>query len=389
MRIKDLFENQWILLAIFLILVVSSSLVKYSIAPVEIDGIKHTKYNNYLIFKSSFNHLVQQEDLYVLHPEDHFDYFKYSPSFAFLMFPFNWLPDSVGLIFWNLLNALLLFFAIQALPRLDRNVKVYMLWFVLLELLTSLQNAQSNGLMAGLFIFAFVAFEKRNVALASLFLVLSVYIKLFGIVAFILFLFYEKRLKFVGYALIWTILIGLLPLLIVRPEHLTFLYSGWGKLLLADQTVSYGQSVMGIFHAFLKISLPKYFILLAGVILLSLPLLQLKSYPKYGFRLLFLSSLLIWVVIFNHKAESPTYIIAMSGVAIWFFSQKINSLNLTLAVFAIFITSISPTDLFPAYLRKEFILPFQLKALPCIIIWLKIEYELISNHYRVITVNGR
>lgn len=84
----------------------------------------------------------------------------------------------------------------------------------------------------------------------------------------------------------------------------------------------------------------------------------------------------MWVVIFNHKAESPTYIIAMTGIAIWFVMSEKNKLNLILFASALILTSISSTDIFPRYLRNEFIRPYTIKALSCILIWLKIIYDL-------------
>jgi hypothetical protein len=90
-----------------------------------------------------------------------------------------------------------------------------------------------------------------------------------------------------------------------------------------------------------------------------------------------LVSILLWTVIFNHKAESPTFIIAFSGAAIWFFSGNKSPLNLILFAMAFIFTTISPTDLFPKVVRNEFIEPFQLKVFPCILIWFKVLYDLL------------
>ena len=55
-----------------------------------------THYNNYKIFKESYFHLIQNKDLYQLYPAEHFDYFKYSPTFSLLMAPIAYLPDLAG-----------------------------------------------------------------------------------------------------------------------------------------------------------------------------------------------------------------------------------------------------------------------------------------------------
>ena len=67
---------------------------------IESGGIMYSHYNNYLIFKDSFIHLFNNKDLYQLYPMEHWDYFKYSPTFALLMAPFAALPDFVGLLFY-------------------------------------------------------------------------------------------------------------------------------------------------------------------------------------------------------------------------------------------------------------------------------------------------
>ena len=50
-------------------------------------------------------------------------------------------------------------------------------------------------------------------------------------------------------------------------------------------------------------------------------------------------------------------------------------------VFAFILTSMSPSDLFPAFLRKTYVHPYALKALPCVVIWLTLIYEMIIRDY--------
>jgi hypothetical protein len=114
---------------------------------------------------------------------------------------------------------------------------------------------------------------------------------------------------------------------------------------------------------------------------MCLPLIRYKLFKEFGFRLIFLSSLLIWVIIFNHKAESPTFVVALAGIAIWFFSQNRNTLNMVLLVLAFIFASLSPMDIFPAFIRKTIVVPYVLKAVPCIFIWMKIIFELTFKKY--------
>ncbi|MCX8473857.1 MAG: glycosyltransferase family 87 protein [Sediminibacterium sp.] len=338
--------------------------------------VEYTHYNNYKIFAESYFHLIENKDLYLLYPNEHFDYYKYSPTFALIMAPFAYLPEAFGLFFWNLLNVLVLFLAIWKLPFQSTKTRLFILSIILIELITSIQNSQSNALIAGLIVLAFIFLEKKQIALASLFIVLTVFIKIFGIVAFVLFLFYPDKLKAFVYTIGWTFFFLALPLLVISPNQLNFLYHNWLNLLSSDHSASDGISVAGCLQSFFDTDISKNIIVLLGAILFIIPAFQFRYYKDKIFRMLFLSSTLIWVVIFNHKAESPTFIIAMTGVAVWFCSQKRKTENVVLLILAVVLTVLSPTDIFPKGLRDDYINPFKLKALPCILIWLKIVYDL-------------
>jgi len=380
-RLKKYFLDLKIVLLIYFITISIASVHKYLLPATLERGVVYTKFNNFLIFKSSFYHLLQNKDLYVPHLADHYDLYKYSPTFAFLMFSFAWLPDLPGALIWNLLNGLLLFFAIKALPQLQDKIKVFILWFILFELITSVQNFQSNGLMAALLILGFVAVENKKEMWATLFLVISVYIKLFGLVGFVFFFFSENKKKFILFSVIWFILLGLLPLVVISPEFLLQLYKSWFRLLMTDRGVSYGLSILGVLKSWFHVVSFKIPITILGAVILLLPLFRFHFYGNYNYRLLFLSSLLIWVVIFNHKAESPTYIIAVCGVAIWYFTQKSTTINTILLIFIFVLTCLSSTEIYPHDFQRQFLRPLALKAVPCILVWFKIIYELTMNKF--------
>ena len=113
-----------------------------------------------------------------------------------------------------------------------------------------------------------------------------------------------------------------------------------------------------------------------GIALFCWPLIHVQRYRDFAFRLHLLCSVLIWVVIFNLKAESSTYINALCGVALWYFSRARNWLDLGLVGLAFIFTSLSPTDVFPASVSVAFFVPYSIKAVPCILIWGKIIYEM-------------
>lgn len=341
------------------------------------NGAKYTNYNNYVIFKQSLTHLIENKDLYQLYPKEQWDLYKYSPTFSVCFGIFAIFPDLIGLNLWNIFNASIFLLAIYYLPKLNNLQKALISLICLIEFMTSVQNQQSNALIAGLIILAFGLLEKQKYLIAAFCIVFSIYIKLFGIIGLVLFLIYPQKWKLALYTVGWSVVLWFIPLFFVNFEQLKFLYSSWGHLLYNDHSSSYGLSVMGWLHSWFAININKIFIEITGLILFLIPLFRFKYYKNYTFRLLALSSILLWIVIFNHKAESPTFIIAMSGVSLWFIISEKNILNIILFVCAFILTSLSPTDIIPLFIREEFIKPYMLKAFPCILIWLKITYDMI------------
>lgn len=337
--------------------------------------IKYTHYNNYLIFKQSFFHLIHNKDLYLLFPYEYNDVYKYSPTFPVFMSFMAVLPDFAGLLIWNSLNVFILLFAIWKLPVLSDKKKIFVFALIFIEMLTSLRNSQSNGLITGLIVLGFVFLEQKKIAWASLLIVSTIFIKLFGIVALSLFVLYPNKLKSIGWIVCWMILFTLLPLVFISFSQLTFLYHGWYNVLQMDHSVSYGLSVFGWLYSWFNIE-SNSIILLIGVIVFCLPLIKFSLYSDLKFKLLFLASILSWMVIFNHKAESPTFIIAITGMALWFVSQKPGLVNILLLDLAIAFTIFSSSDIYPGRIRYFLIEPYVLKAVPCILIWVKIIYDL-------------
>ncbi len=379
-KLIRIISNKQILIIIFTLLALAASIQPLLQGPTtNINGeIKYNKYNNYTIFQNSYYHLKNGQDLYVLYPEEAWDLYKYTPTFSVLFGIFAVFPDWVGLVLWNLANALLLLFAVYYIPRLSNLEKGLVLVILLIELITSMQNGQSNALIAGLLVFSFGLLEKNKYLIATLLIVFSAFIKLFGIVGFALLLFYPKKWKLALYASIWTIVLFLTPLLFVDISQYYELLGSYWNMLSNDHSVSYGYSVMGWLNTWFGIQVNKNIIVLIGALIFFIPLINFKLYKSFTFKYLALSSILIWVVIFNHKAESPTFIIAITGVALWFIHSKKSNLNIVLFVMAIILTSLSPTDIFPQFLRNEFVHPYALKAFPCILIWFKVIYDMLK-----------
>ncbi|MEF9932117.1 MAG: hypothetical protein RR770_07460, partial [Bacteroidales bacterium] len=50
----------------------------------------------------------------------------------------------------------------------------------------------------------------------------------------------------------------------------------------------------------------------------------------------------------------------------------------------IILTTLSPTDIFPSYIRKTYVVPYALRALPCVFIWFKIVWEQLTVKFTTI-----
>ncbi len=349
--------------------------------PMGPQGIPYTEYNNYIIFKSSAFHLHEGRNLYQTYPAEYWDLYKYSPAFSLFFSLFAYLPDFLGLILWSLLNSLIIYFAIIKMPAFDEGKKSRMLLFCFIELLGSLQNAQSNGLMVGLILFTFIFLESEDYFLATFCIVASVYIKIFGAVGFALFLMYPNKKKMAVYSIFWFLFIGLSPMLITGFEPLLRMYKGWFLLLLEDHQGSKGLSLAGILESWFRLEIPGTILTLLGIFVFCLPLFRVSLYKLLIFRLLILSSVLLWCIAFNHKAESPTFIISIIGIAIWYYCRERNIQDKILMVAAFVLTTLSVSDLVPRPIREGFIQPYNIKGLMTVVIWIKVIFELQKMNY--------
>jgi len=247
-------------------------------------------------------------------------------------------------------------------------------------------NSQSNPMIAGLLAMAFTCFEKQKVHWAALFIVSTFYIKVFGILAALLFLFYPQKGKFMVWCLVWSAVLFILPLVFIYPmtgsnglDTLIWQYNNWLRLLSEDHSGSLGYSFMGVLHSWFGVNSGKDLLVIVGLACLVIPFVFVRKFNDLNYRIHWFASLLIWLVIFNHKAESPTFIIAFTGIGLWVFTSPKNAMVISLAVLAFVFTSLAPTDLFPATIRRSFFEPYAIKAVPCILIWTYITVGLVRE----------
>lgn len=347
--------------------------------------------NNYKIFKGVFHHLVDGQNLYSLYPQEYFDCNHYGPVFSLIIMPFTFLPDIIGIPLWNCLQAYALYRALLLLP-----IKPTYQWIVLalclVDLNTSAHSVQVNPTVVAFIILSWYFVKKDQVIWATLFVMIGAFVKLYGIVGLAFWVFSESKLKYIAYTFFWVIVLLLLPMLISSPSFVLHSYLDWYNSLveknLQNQEVVNGMgasmqdvSLMGLVRRIGGFPhLSNLFFLIPGLILQVLPLLRFKQYSSLIFQLRYLASLAIFVVIFSSSSESPTFIIAVAGVAIWFISQDypIQKWVWVLLFNVVLVTSLTATDIFPNWLRMKIIL-YSIKAFPCCLVWFACIYQLLLD----------
>lgn len=331
--------------------------------------------NNYSIFYYSLSHLINGKTLYSFYPAEYADHYHYAPTFAALFAPVFALPYSVGLFLWHFLFAGVWLYAIYRMP-LTHQQKVFAYWFGLQELFTSVANSQTNPLIGAIPLFAFLSFEKRQPVWAAFFVVLGFNIKIYSLVAGALFLLYPQKLRSLACLLGWGVAFALLPLLFTTPDKLLWQYQMWINQLFIKSDVDKwaNTSIHRLVHLVISPDIAGAAIIGAGVLLFCTVYVHVQKYGQRSFRMLMLASVLIFQVIFNPVAESPTYITAVTGVLCWWFFCPQTRLDYALLISCFVLTILSPGDIFPGFLREQFVKPYVLKALPCVLIWFRIVF---------------
>jgi hypothetical protein len=349
-------------------------------------GVQHyvggpAKYNNFVIFRQSFFHLLAGKNLHLPYPEEYHDIFLYHPTFAVLFAPFSIMPVLPSLTLWLVGCALLMFYAIRSLP-ISFDQKVFFWWFVLVELVTALHGQQTNPIIAALGLFTYTFLEKKNAKWASLFPVLAFCIKGYGLIFAAMFLFYPRRRQYILYMLLWAAILAIIPLGVTGFSQFAQVYRDWIACLIDDHRINFGFSIMGLIKVWWEPFTEQgvTYVQLLGVGLFALTWLwnipgAIRSESR---RFLLLGYAFLWVILFNHASESPTYIIAVQGVTIFYIvNEKMMYPWSTVLICLVFLFSmLAPTDIYPFSWRNYFFQPYLIKVIPCLMIWIVLQLQL-------------
>ena len=366
--------------------------VVYACIPIIIGLLKWHKPNyTYHIYKSVFWNTIDQLSLYEFYDYLFGDCNHYGPVFAYIIAPFALLPDTWGMLLWECALVTVFYIGVRYMPLLKWQ-KVFMFWFCLHEVLTPLFVEQFDLAMAGMLLLTFACVQKQKPVWAAFFIMLAMFIKLYGVMGFAFFFFIEDKKKFLLACLGWAALFFVAPMAISSPEYVVQQYFNWYESLMAKNvqnlTEHFNTTNTSLLGMPRKISgnteYSDLWLIVPGVLLFLSPFRRIGQYKHVAFRYAMLASVAMFHLLFSTGSESYGYIAAMTGFAIWYTTApfKRGRWALYLLIYAFIFTSLCTSDvLFPRWIWKQWIEPYALKALPTTILWFVLMWEMNTKDY--------
>ena len=366
--------------------------VVYACIPIIIGLLKWHKPNyTYHIYKSVFWNTIDQLSLYEFYDYLFGDCNHYGPVFAYIIAPFALLPDTWGMLLWECALVTVFYIGVRYMPLLKWQ-KVFMFWFCLHEVLTPLFVEQFDLAMAGMLLLTFACVQKQKPVWAAFFIMLAMFIKLYGVMGFAFFFFIEDKKKFLLACLGWAALFFVAPMAISSPEYVVQQYFNWYDSLVAKNTQNLTEhfnttntSLLGMPR---KISgnteYSDLWLIVPGILLFLSPFRRIGQYKHAAFRYAMLASVAMFHLLFSTGSESYGYIAPMTGFVIWYTTApfKRGRWALYLLIYAFIFTSLCTSDvLFPRWIWKQWIEPYALKALPTTILWFVLMWEMNTKDY--------
>lgn len=366
--------------------------VVYACIPIIIGLLKWHKPNyTYHIYKSVFWNTIDQLSLYEFYDYLFGDCNHYGPVFAYVIAPFALLPDTWGMLLWECFLVAVFYIGVRYMP-LERWQKVFMFWFCAHEVLTPLFVEQFDLAMAGMLLLTFACVEKQKPVWAAFFIMLALFIKLYGVMGFAFFFFIEDKKKFLLACLGWGSLFFVAPMAISSPEYVVRQYFGWYDSLVAKNvqnlTEHFNTTNTSLLGMPRKISgnteYSDQWFIIPGILLFLSPFTRVDQYKHAAFRYAMLASVAMFHLLFSTGTESYGYIAAMTAFVVWYTTAPFQRGRwaLYLLIYAFIFTSLCTSDvLFPRVIWKQWIEPYALKALPTTIVWFVLMWEMNTKDY--------
>ncbi|MFI3295452.1 MAG: glycosyltransferase 87 family protein [Rikenellaceae bacterium] len=339
-------------------------------------------YNNFMIFRGVAHHLFEELPLYIHYPAEYSDLNHYGPFFAFVIAPFAYFPSWLAMPLWVVGSSMLVYWAVRKLP-LTTQATLLVLWISINDLFTAGAMQQFNLLTAAMLIGSFVLIERRCEGWAALLIVVGTFVKIYGIIGLAFFFFVKRKGRFIFYMVVWSLVALFVPLLFVSPDYLWGEYASWfadiaDKNLLnirVDQ-VYQNVSILGVIRKVTGSASYSDLPIMAGAILaFMLTYLRWKQFRSVTYRLVMLSSLMIFTVIFSTGSENSGYIIAALGVGLWWVTLPRRGVCawvlLVLVCMASFANNLTTNEFYYDYIFR-----YALRSIPYTLVWAHTIWQL-------------
>lgn len=353
---------------------------------------------NLAVFRDASLALTRGEDLYVLRSAD---YYKYSPTFALAFLPFAIVPWIVAAALWPALNfgacawgmvrACRAVWTTETAAEQDARAR----WLLALAwpgIVLTTDGDQSNLLVAGACLGALAFLLEDRHAVAAPLLAFAILVKLFPAALGVVWLADRRRTRAVASVAVATAGLALLPALVVGPAGLAMEYRSWWALIARDRGPAIATwSSWSVMHAFdaiglgvgaMSVQAAGTLLFLAGAAAFGATVLRAPEDAPFrreaSFR--FVAATFAYALLFNHRSESPTYVLASIAGAMFVVAQKeIRAWHV--ALLALVVVAASPIH--SAYRHRTIVgilsgkrLFHPLRIVPLFFLWIALELEI-------------
>ena len=254
--------------------------------------------------------------------EAHSIWFLYTPVFTTIYAPVFLLPEWLGPYVWNVFNYVMLCMGIRLLPKPLAPFRTRIFLFMLLLILQSAFCFQYNMVVCYIFLFAFILMERGKPLWATLLIMISATTKYYGAIELGLLMCYPRFWRNIGYALMWGVVLLLLPMINTAFDNVFALYrSMWDSYESHRSAVDYS----GLFFArgLKPWLLPNLRVVQMGVLLVISVLFfwRYKRWHDFRFRVETLAVMMGYIILFSDSPETHTYMITLTGYQMAFWLQ--------------------------------------------------------------------
>ena len=226
--------------------------------------------------------------------------------------------------------------------------------------------------------------QRGKLGWSALLIALGVFIKFYGIVGLAFFFFTKERMRFMTYLAFWFVAVFVFPFLFGGISYTWHCYQEWMEVLAHKNTLNVDirnlrtdVCVMGMFRRITGDgNLSNMWFLIPSLLFSAWVYFQPKKWFSADFQLRIVAMVLIYLMLASTGTESPTLIMAFPGVGLWFVLGDKSWDRWVLLILTLLISSFSPTDLFPAYLRETYVNRYALMILPLLGVWLSLLWDL-------------